>query len=74
LYALFLSHCVASPSTNWGMPKKNSNFDTTLKHTNTLKIHGFIQNNNKNTHAAHTGKTHKNKCINNNTSHNLTHN
>ena len=37
-------------------------------------MHKFIQNNNKNTHATHTGKTHKNKRINNNATCNLTHN
>jgi hypothetical protein len=52
------------------MPTKNLKFDTKLKNTNTLQIHRFIQNNNKNTHAKHTGKTHKNKHTNNNTTHN----
>jgi hypothetical protein len=37
-------------------------------------MHKFIQNNNKNTHATHTGITHKNKRIHNNATCNLTHN
>jgi hypothetical protein len=37
-------------------------------------MHRFIQNNNKNTHVAHTGTTHKNKCIHNSVTCNLTQN
>jgi hypothetical protein len=39
-----------------------------------MQRHTFIQNNNKNTHATHTRQTHKNKCINDNATHNLTRN
>jgi hypothetical protein len=65
---------VTSPTTYWAMPRENFELYTIFKHKNTLQIHRFIQNNNRNTHAAYTGKTHKNKCINNNAACNLTHN
>jgi hypothetical protein len=56
------------------MPYKIFKMYTKLKHTKTMQMSIFIQNNNKNIHATHTGKTHKNKCINNNAACNLTHN
>jgi hypothetical protein len=65
---------VASPATCWAMPHKISNSDTNLIHKNTLQMHRFIQNNNINIHAAYTGKTHENNCININTTHELTYN
>jgi hypothetical protein len=56
------------------MPLKISNYDTNLNHKNTQQMHIFIQNNNRNTHATYTGKTHENKCININAAYELTHN
>ena len=65
---------LTSLTSNWAMPHKIFKLYTKLKHIETLQMHRFIQNNNKNTHATHRGKTHKNKRISNNATCNLTHN
>jgi hypothetical protein len=44
------------------MPRKIFEQYTILKHTETPQMHILLQNNNKNTHATHTGKTHKNNA------------
>jgi hypothetical protein len=85
-----LYHIVTSPTSNWAMPHKKFRTVCKLKHihietlaeiyiynlkqTNTFKCTDSYRNNNKNTHATHTGKTHKNKRINNNATCNLTQN